>query len=291
MTAAVQDIKSDKIGTEETPPPQLLSLPVAANVQIFGGTFAANDVNGRAVPCTSAAALALWGRVERQVNNLTSNPPYGAAAAQNVIIRPGPYYFSSDGSVTAAMMGQAVYALDDNTVTTNPTKTGVTYWLPFAGVVIPPSLGDFAFSPTDATKVPVYVGYPNPMGMILHATIAIPLATIQAQTTTVAFNIGPVMPASARLIDAQINVLTALSGGGLSAATMSLSGGTDAVTSIIGATNVFTGAPTPGAAVGTNPYPGRGGQQLKATITSTGAALSAITAGVLSVDVFYSIVP
>lgn len=290
MSAATQDIKSDKVGVEDTPPPALLALPCEANVQIFAGTFAANNSNGRAVPCTSSAAIALWGRVERQINNLTTNTPYGPAGAQNVTIRPGPYYFSSDGSVTSSMMGQPVFALDDNTITTNPTKTGVAYWLPFAGLVVPPALGDFNFSPTNATKVPVWVGYPAPLNLVLHATIAIPLATIQAQTTAVSFNIGPVLPANARVIDTEVNVLTALSGGGLSAATISLSGGADAATSLIGATNVFTGAPTPGAAVGTNPYPGRGGQQLKATITSTGAALSAITAGSLTVDVFYTIV-
>jgi hypothetical protein len=291
MTAATQDIKTDKVGTEETPPPPLLALPVEANVQIFGGTFAASNSSGRAVPATSAAALFLWGRVERQINNLSSNPPYGAAAAQSVTIRPGPYYFSSDGSVTAASVGTLVYALDDNTVTSNPTKTGVTYWLPFAGVVVPPALGDFGFSPTDATKVPVWVGYPWVAGVVMHATLSIPLATIQAATSGTAFNIGPVMPANARLIDAQVNVITAVSGGAISAATLSVSGGADAVTSIVGATNVFTAAPTPGAAVGTNPYPGRGGQQLKATLTTTGGAPSTATAGNLSVDVFYTIVP
>jgi hypothetical protein len=291
MTAAVQDLKTDKVGTEDTPPPPLLALPCETNVQIFGGTFGASNAAGRAVPATSSAALMLWGRVERQINNLNTNTPYGAAGAQNVLMRPGPYYFNSDGSVTAANVGQAVYALDDNTITSNPTKAGVAYWLPFAGAIIPPALGDFGFSPTDATKVPVWVGYPANTGIILHATIAVPLATIQAGTSGTAFNLGPVMPANAKLLDAQINVLTALSGGGATAVTASLSGGTDAVTSIVGATNVFTGAPSPGAAVGTNPYPGRGGQQLKMTITVTTGTQPGLTAGVLSVDVFYSITP
>jgi hypothetical protein len=291
MTAATQDIKTDKVGLEDTPPPPLLALPIETNVQVFAGCFAANNAAGRIVPCTSASALFLWGRIERGINNLNSNTPYGAAGAQNVAIRPGPYYFSSDGSIAATNLGQAVFALDDNTITSNPTKTGVTYWLPFAGVVIPPAIGDFGFSPTDATKVPVWVGYPWVTGIVLHANIAISLATIQAATSGTAFNIAPVMPSNARLIDAQINVGTAVSGGTISAATLSLSGGADAVTSIIGATNVFTAAPTPGAAVGTNPYPGRGGQQLKATLTTTGDTPNHATAGVLSVDVFYTIAP
>src|ERR1700759_3987282 len=121
MTAAIQDIKTDKLGSIETPPPPLLRLSGAAKVQIFAGTFAASDVNGRAVPCTSSAALMLWGLVDKQVNNLTTNSPYGAADAQTVQVRPGPFYFANDGSIiTKAMMGQPVFALDDNTVTTNP---------------------------------------------------------------------------------------------------------------------------------------------------------------------------
>lgn len=290
MTAAIQDVKTDKLGSLETPPPPLLGLSCAANVQIFAGTYAASDAAGRAVPCTSAAALMLWGAVDKQVNNLTTNTPYGAADAQTVQVRPGPFYFSNDGSiVTKAMMGQPVFALDDNTATSNPTKAGVAYWLPFAGLILPPGVGDFGNSPADATKVPVYVGFPACTGLVLHATIDVPLATIQAGTSGAAFNIGPVMPANARLIDANINVITALSGGGNTTATASLSGGADAVTSIIGATNVFTGAPAVGAAVGTNAYPSRGGQQLKMTVTTSGTE-SALTAGHLSVDVFYTIV-
>lgn len=295
MTAASADIKTDKLGTEDTPPPQLLGLPVAANVQIFAGTFAASDTNGRAVPCTSASALMLWGRVERQVNNLTSNSPFGAAGAQNVTIRPGPYYFSSDGSVTAGMVGQPVFALDDNTVTTNPTKAGTTYWLPFAGVVMPPGVGDFGFSPTDATKIPVWVGAPAPTSMVLHANIPVSLATIQAGASGTAFNIGPVLPGNARVLATGINVATPLSGGGATAVTASLATSADAAFptnpkgTLIAATTVFTGAFTPIAVPGSNPYQSRGGQQLQMTITVTTGTQPGLTAGVLSVDVFYTI--
>jgi hypothetical protein len=288
MTAAIIDVISDKMGDPNTPPPPLYGLPVAANVQIFGGTFAANDVNGRAVPCTSAAALQLWGRVERQINNLTTNTPWGAAGSQNVLIAPGAYYFSSDGTVTAGMIGQAVFALDDNTVTTNPTKTGVTYWLPYAGYVVPPAVGDFGFTPNNATKVPVFVGAQSPTSVVLHATIDIPLATMQALTSGTAFNVGPVLPANARVLSTAVNVITVLAGN--TSDVITLQGGTDAAGTLIASTTVFTGAAAIIQTPGSNPYATRGGTQLKATITG-GTALSNLTTGHLSIDVFYSITP
>ena len=121
MTATTQDIKSDKLGTEEIPPPGLLGLPIETNTIIYGGTPVFSDANGYAVDGTPASGgLFCWGRSEKQVNNLNTNTPYGAAAAQNVTIRPGAYYFASDGSVTAAQVGKAVYALDNQTVTSSP---------------------------------------------------------------------------------------------------------------------------------------------------------------------------
>ena len=291
MTAATQDIKTDKLGTEELPPPPLLALPCAANVQIFGGTFAASDANGRAVPCTSVSALMLWGRVERQVNNLTSNSPFGAAGAQNVLVRPGTYYFANDGSVvTVAMISQPVFALDDNTVTTNPTKAGVTYWLPFAGLIEPPGVGDFGFSPTDATKVPVYVGFPSCTGITLHAVIPVSLATIQAQTSGTAFNLGPALPANANILSYDINVVTPLTGGGETGTTATVQNTGETAGALIASTQVTSGSPTGRhLSAGSNPYAMRGGQQLQMTLTATGGTLAGLTAGSLTVDIFYTI--
>lgn len=124
-------------------------------------------------------------------------------------------------------------------------------------------------------------------------TTDIPLTTIQAQTSGVAFNVGSALPANARLLGAEINVITPLSGGSASTAEASLQGGTDAAGSIIAASagNVFTGAGAVVATPGTNPYQSRGGQQIKMTITGDGThALSTLTAGHLSVDLFVSVV-
>jgi hypothetical protein len=124
----------------------------------------------------------------------------------------------------------------------------------------------------------------------VHVTIDIPLATIQAQTSGTAFNVGSALPANAKLLSADINVLTALSGGSAASAVATLQGGSDSAGSIIASTTVFTGAATPIATPGSNPYTARGGQQLKMTITGDGThALSTLTAGHLSVDVVYSV--
>lgn len=121
--------------------------------------------------------------------------------------------------------------------------------------------------------------------------VDVPLATIQAQTSGAAFNVGAALPASARLISAEIDVVTAISGGTLSAVTAALQGGSDAAGSILAAVTVFTGAAASNSKPGSNPYPNRGGQQLKMTLTATGDTLANATAGHLSVAVFYEIVP
>lgn len=128
-------------------------------------------------------------------------------------------------------------------------------------------------------------------GMMQHVLIDVPLATIQAGTSGVAFNVGAALPANCRLVDSDINVLTPLSGGGATAVTASLQGGTDAAGSLLAATTVFTGAAAINGQIGSNPYPSRGGQQLKMTITVTTGTQAGLTAGHLSIDIFYFIAP
>jgi len=133
-------------------------------------------------------------------------------------------------------------------------------------------------------------------GEIQHTTIDIPLATIQAATSGTAFNIGSALPANARLIATELDVLTALSGGSGASAHATIQNTGETAGAILASTTVFTGAASvngsPGAAVGSNPYVSRGGQQLQMTITGDGThALSTLTAGHLQVHLFYAVVP
>lgn len=289
MTAASQDIVTTKLGTDEIPAPSLLSLPMEANKIIYGGTAVASNASGNAVDVGDATALIAWGRAERQVNNLSTNAPYGAAGAQQMLIRPGVYYYVNDGSISAANVGQACFFVDNQTVSLS--AAGASAVRLFAGIIQPPGAGQTGISFATNTQVPVFVGFPSGVGIELRYTVAIPLATIQAQTSGTAFNVGFPLPANARLNAAEINVATAITGGAISAVTASLSGGSDAAATIIAATTVFTGAAPVIANPGTNPYTARGGQQIKMVLTSTGGALSTATAGSLSVDLFYTIVP
>lgn len=128
-------------------------------------------------------------------------------------------------------------------------------------------------------------------GGIGAVSIDIPLATIQAQTSGTPFNIGAVLPTNAGLLGGEVKIITAVSGGSISAATLAIGSTSDAGHgSIMAPVNVFTGAATPGSAAGTDAYISRGGQQLQATLVSTGAALSTATAGHLTAVYFYSLI-
>ena len=292
MTAAIQDVTiTKKLGPDDVPSPSLLALPIEANKIIYGGTMVASNAAGNAVDVGDAGAIFAWGRCEKQVNNLTTNVPYGAAGSQQVTIKPGAYFLFNDGSITAANVGQACYFVDNQTVGLQPVITGSSSFRPYAGIIQPPGLGEAGVTLPINTFVPVFVGSPTCVGQMFHANIAFNLAAIQALTSGTAFNVGPVLPANTRLVDYNINVPTPLSGGGATAVAITLQGGTDAAGSLIASSSVFTGALAVIATVGSNPYPSRGGQQLKATLTDTGGTLAGLTAGALSVDLFYTIVP
>lgn len=157
MTAAINDIATtDKLGTEELPPPPLLSFPVEANTQIFAGTMVATNAAGNAVPANSTTAKVVWGRCERGVNNLTTNAPNGAAGVQQVGVRPGAYYLNQDATISQANVGQNAYVVDDNTVSLNDNGGARI----FAGVIQPQAR--FATKAlTTADPVPVYLGVAN----------------------------------------------------------------------------------------------------------------------------------
>lgn len=150
MTAATQDVLTDKLGDEDIPDPALLAFPVEASTKIYGGTLVATNAAGNAVPAGTAGALVIWGRCEKQVDNSA-----GTAGALTVSVRKGPFYFANDGSIAQANIGQNAYAVDDNTVSLS--DGGGTRL--FAGVIYP--IGETTLSLTTTSKVPVWVGLSN----------------------------------------------------------------------------------------------------------------------------------
>lgn len=156
MTAATQDVKSDKEGTEELPDIPLYAFPVETNTQIFGGTMVATNAAGNAVPASAAGAKIVWGRCERQINNLNTNAPFGAAGAQFVLVRKGIFYQNQDATIAQANVGQNCFAVDDNTVSLS--DNGGTR--PYAGV-IQPIAKNATKSLATTDQVPVWLGYAN----------------------------------------------------------------------------------------------------------------------------------
>jgi len=130
---------------------------------------------------------------------------------------------------------------------------------------------------------------------IQRQTVTFALAALQALTSGTPFNLGPALPANARLLQAELLVNTALAGNTSDTVTVQASTG-DSAGAIIGATpiNVFTGgvtnATSNGRGAGSDPYMSRGGQQIQATITG-GSALSGLSAGSLTFNLYYQVIP
>lgn len=102
------------------------------------------------------------------------------------------------------------------------------------------------------------------------------------------FNIGAVLPANARILGTEISVVQALVGLGLSAAIATIQSSGDVAGSLVaGAALLSTGFI---GGNGTNQYLSRGGGQITAIITLIGTLFSSLTAGVLTVNIFYSVV-
>jgi hypothetical protein len=93
---------------------ELISVPVATNVVIFGGALVAANATGFAVPGAVAATLTYLGRAEGYVNN---NP--GANGAKTVLVRRRKAFkFKNHGAdlVVQADLGKVCYIVDDETV-------------------------------------------------------------------------------------------------------------------------------------------------------------------------------
>ncbi len=125
--------------------------------------------------------------------------------------------------------------------------------------------------------------------ILVHLTIDVPLATLQAKTSGTAFNIGAALPANARVLATETEVVQALAGGTTSAATAKLGSATDSGDdSLMGAVDVFTATGILSKA-GSDPYQSRGAQQLKMKVTLTGDVMANLTAGHLKQHVYYSV--
>lgn len=127
----------------------------------------------------------------------------------------------------------------------------------------------------------------NQAGTLQKLVIDVPLATIQAQTSGAAFNIGAALPANAKVIASELDAIATLTGTGpMTAAHATVQGSADTAGSLIGSQDVFTATGFFAGADEGNPYQSRGGQQLQMTITSVGGTLAAALTGHLAVNLY-----
>jgi len=279
MTALTQDRKTDRINPEDSVLPLLLTpTPIEANTTCFAGGMAAYNASRNVVPAAATAGLIIMGRTESTVVN---NP--GTAGSQQVLVRPGAYYYNSGtgvDAITNANIGAPCYASDDQTV--NLTDGGVGR--PLAGTIL-------GLNPNGNGQVGVQLGmvWPYAGGFVQHTTILLSLAQIQATTSGTPFNVGPVLPANYRLFESEVVCTQTFTGGGVTAITVSL-GVSGANGSILATGSSIITSGLINAAPGSNPFQQRGGAQLQALITNTGGTNATLTAGTLQIDLFGAII-
>ena len=282
------DRLTDQLGTPEVVLPQLLYFPVAAATTIYGGAIVCTDASGNAVPASATSTLIAWGRAERQVVNTTA-AGFGSAGELSVTVHQGVFFFNNStiSAVAAANVGQACYCENDNVISL--TSQGGT--LPFAGTIVAYSEQGLAEAGV-AGQVGVLLGIAMANAQqpteLVHATIDIPLATIQAKTSTTPFNIGSVLPTNCQLLSTELDVIATVTGGSISACHIVVQNTSAAAGEIMASSDVYTATGLQNH-VGSNPYQTRGGQQLQATLTTVGDTLANATAGHLAVSLFYAV--
>lgn len=142
---------------------------------------------------------------------------------------------------------------------------------------------------TNSNAVSGLLPLANQVSQIQILTQNITTANLQAigASANGTFNIGSALPSSSRVLGAEINVTQILAGGLLSAALITVQSSVDTAGSLISSTSVLTTGLYSG--IGTNKYCSRGGHQITANIILTGLLFNALTAGAITVNIFYAV--
>lgn len=91
---------------------EVLVVPVAAGVRIFGGALVMANAAGLALSGSTAVGQTYLGRAEEYVDNRD-----GAAGAVSVEVRRGKAFkWANDGTVTQAHLFKTAYIVNDETV-------------------------------------------------------------------------------------------------------------------------------------------------------------------------------
>ncbi len=102
-----------------------IDFPVAATTKIYAGSLVCVNASGYAVPAADTAGLKFIGVALQQMDNST-----GANGDKSLRIRRTGVFEFDAASITQAMVGDPMYAVDDHTFDdaagpTNDVKVGV----------------------------------------------------------------------------------------------------------------------------------------------------------------------
>jgi len=102
-----------------------LDYPVAAGAKVFAGSLVCVNADGFAVPAADTSGYVFVGVALEQVDNSS-----GANGAKSLRVRRGGVFEFDAASITQAMVGDPMYAVDDHTFDdaagpTNDIKVGI----------------------------------------------------------------------------------------------------------------------------------------------------------------------
>jgi hypothetical protein len=88
-----------------------IEFPVAANIKIYAGSLVCANTSGYALPAADTAGLRFLGVALEQADNTG-----GANGAKSVRLRRSGAFEFDAASITQAMVGTAMYVVDDHTI-------------------------------------------------------------------------------------------------------------------------------------------------------------------------------
>lgn len=88
-----------------------MEFPVAANIKIYAGSLVCANTSGYALPAADTAGLRFLGVALEQADNTG-----GANGAKSVRLRRSGAFEFDAASITQAMVGTAMYVVDDHTI-------------------------------------------------------------------------------------------------------------------------------------------------------------------------------
>lgn len=286
---------------------------------LLQGTFAVWNA-GYLAPGTTATGLVPAGRVKKTSVNA------GADGAVTAEVEPGIFRWENGDSIVQADVGKRGYVGDNQTVYKDPTGRslmGLIVFVDALGVWVATgphaalasedfeeSLSDFiddlaAVTTGDGAAL---VGIEDAAAYYTGDTVEEALAELgplrpKKRTVTIGHadltdndtsqtvNIGATLPANARIIGHSIRAVTAFAGGTVSALAVDIGTSGD-IDAIVDGADLFAAAvdgqaATMPAGISPNKLFASAGAQLIATVVSTGDNLVNLTAGAMTIDVFF----